>query len=44
MNRIHLSSKLLSKNLKSIPYTDCCFKNKDIIKFIKKKNLMFIQD
>ena len=40
MNRIHLSSKLLSKNLKSIPYTDWCYENKDIIKLIiKKKNL-----
>jgi putative transferase (TIGR04331 family) len=37
MNKIHLSGKLFFKNLKSIPYTDCCFKNKDIIKFIKKK-------
>ena len=40
MNRIHLSSKLFSKNLKSIPYTDWCFENKDIIKLIiKTKNL-----
>ncbi|MBD1144436.1 hypothetical protein IDH17_01135 [Pelagibacterales bacterium SAG-MED37] len=39
MNRIHLSGKLFFKNFKSIPYTDWCFKNKDVIKFIiKKKN------
>ena len=40
MNRIHLSGKLFFKNLKSIPYTDWCFENKDIIKLIiKTKNL-----
>jgi|TARA_B110000037_G_scaffold221747_1_gene293831 hypothetical protein len=32
--------QIILKNLKSIPYTDWCFENKDIIKLIiKTKNL-----